>query len=119
MNGLGIREMKHNGDIYFSVKDIGNMLGLTNAYRQISCKDIKYINTFTSGGLQRLLYCSGSTAQNVISKSRKLTKCEKEYVMKELDIYSPLINSYDEIEFIKGLEILRASPNSGSFKSGV
>ena len=70
--GNGVRTVVKDGQVLFRLSDVADILGLTNAYRQVSGrKGVHSVTTLTQGGKQNIIYISESNLYRIIFKSRK------------------------------------------------
>lgn len=68
-----VRIAEYRGELLFCASDVGNILGLSNVYRQIGefKKGVHTVNTLTRGGEQDLKYITEPNLYRLIFKSRK------------------------------------------------
>ena len=71
--GQNVRITTVNNEIYFSVADVGKVLGLSNVYRNIRQfkKGCHSVTTLTNGGEQEVIYINESNLYRLIFRSRK------------------------------------------------
>lgn len=73
-SGQNVRTIKlENGDPLFCLSDVGDILGLTNAYRQAKefSKGVHTVTTLTKGGSQDIIFIDEPNLYRLIFKSRK------------------------------------------------
>lgn len=71
-NGHNVRFVVKNDLILFCLSDVGDVLGLSNAYRQVEgLKGVHTVHTLTSGGKQNIIYIDEPVLYRLIFKSRK------------------------------------------------
>lgn len=67
-----VRIIEKEGEILFCLTDVSSVLGLTNAYRQVSgSKGVHTVHTLTTGGSQKMIYVDEPVLYRLIFKSRK------------------------------------------------
>lgn len=71
--GHNVRIQMISGEPYFCASDVGDVLGLSNVYRQIKpfLKGVHTVNTLTTGGKQSIKYISEPNLYRLVFKSRK------------------------------------------------
>jgi len=71
--GQSVRTIKKGQDILFCLTDVSDILGLTNAYRQIKSagKGVHTMQTLTGGGRQSIIFIEEPVLYRLIFKSKK------------------------------------------------
>lgn len=71
--GQNVRIQMINKEPHFCASDVGNVLGLSNVYRQIKpfLKGVHSVTTLTTGGKQEIIYISEPNLYRLIFQSRK------------------------------------------------
>lgn len=71
--GQNVRMTTLNNEIYFSVADVGKVLGLSNVYRNVRQfkKGCHSVTTLTNGGEQEVMYINEPNLYRLIFRSRK------------------------------------------------
>ena len=71
--GKKVRIQLINGEPHFCASDVGNVLGLSNIYRQIKPfkRGVHTVQTLTPGGKQEIIYISEPNLYRLIFQSRK------------------------------------------------
>ena len=70
--GRKVRTAEKDGEILFRLSDVSDVLGLTNAYRQVrGRKGVHSMQTPTSGGAQDIIYISEPNLYRLVFRSRR------------------------------------------------
>jgi prophage antirepressor-like protein len=71
--GKTLRTVLKDGEVLFCLSDVGRILELSNAYRQVKddAKGVHTVHTLTPGGSQDILFISEPVLYRLIFKSKK------------------------------------------------